>query len=70
MKYLYKDLLEGQACCESCDCWLKVDFGSGMFCPNQEQLVRESGYCEAYEGFWRLINDPKRRSLGKDGQDR
>lgn len=65
MKYNYKDLLEGRPCCESCDNWVKVDFGSGMYCPEQEQMVRESGYCIAYDGFWRIVHDTQQQRMDK-----
>ena len=57
MKFGYKDLLEGQPCCESCDNQAEVEFDGHkmIYCPLQEQIVINSGHCDAYDGFWTLI---------------
>ena len=58
MKYLYRDLLNGQKCCENCDEWFNIEVNGSkkMFCPHQEAVVVPSGYCLAYTGFFKLIN--------------
>jgi hypothetical protein len=57
MKFKYKDILEGQACCDNCDNMIPVTINDVdlIYCPIQNQIVQISGYCEAYDGFFKLI---------------
>lgn len=59
MKYNYKDLLEGHSCCINCDNHLSITINEvdKLYCPVQDALVSDSGLCNGYEGFWRLINE-------------
>lgn len=55
MRYLYKDLLDGVLCCRNCDNKLEVEIQGcvKLFCPEQDSLVLDSGYCEAHKNeFW------------------
>jgi hypothetical protein len=58
MKFNYKDLLIGVPCCDNCDrhCDVEFDNKALLYCPEQEQIVSISGYCDAYDGFWSTIN--------------
>lgn len=54
MKFEYKDILEGQGCCDNCDNHIPVTINERdmIYCPIQNQIVVESGYCNAYDGFF------------------
>lgn len=60
MRYGYKDLLHKSACCNNCDNRADLEYNNIdlLYCPIQEQIVEPSGYCRAYEGFWKQ-NQPE-----------
>ena len=57
MRFNYKDLLDHTSCCRNCDnrSDVKINGLDRIYCPDQEQLVMESGICDAYDGFWKDI---------------